>query len=476
MRRSLSTNLSPNPQRSVPFLLLVSAAFGSALPVAASLSTPLLLMLLAASCLPLLLLTMNHSAQYGIFVIVVAQVLEPFEISLGFISLSVGTLALALWFVIWGHAVLVDILSSPFSTRMTVICSLFAASHGLQLLHASPAAALRGMVTVTSFLLFWLIGVFIGRDRRSHMFVAMGATGALCLLGVIGMLAASGIVQTGVQSGGVVRDFFGFTSPFFRNYAFPGMQPVTVALLLSISIPFLASNISSSTWLQLRISSSIMYIFIFISTLLIFQSRSMLLELAAMWAIVVVAKVRKWWAVLPAASVFSWVLFNTVQDMLSVDTISSDLRSESYSMAIDYIRLHPTTLLIGGPHDEIVNAITASSKYGSLIGYAPIHNMFLDQILWGGLVAALSLTLLFVDPLWRILRRAGTNENTSRILTVSFGIAFVALFEIMVNPVVANVAGLWIGLGIMTGIAASLDDERSHATTTEFEFENGASR
>jgi hypothetical protein len=461
-RGSLSEPLDELLHRAISFagILVLSVLVGLASSLASAHSR-LWFGLVSIAFLPAFLIIGSISPAAGAFLLTFCQMLEPFEFDAQILTVSIGTCALLAFLLTGFRGAEVALLRSGALFFLLHIVSCYVLSHLLQLWYADSASVMRSLITSLSFALFWLAGV-LASSTTGRSGLAMGASGALLILGLLGIMSSLGLIPTPDRIS-ASRDILGLTSPFQRSYGID-IGFVSVAVLTPLAIPYLLWQSFKHPNSGIRALSVLGLVGIFLASLMVFQARSMLIEQVVALTIAIMLLMRS----LIVTSVLGAILvvcgLFAVPQLLNTDRISSELRSESYLVSLNIIENNPRILLTGTSRDRALQVIEEESKWGHLAPRAPIHNVFLMETLTGGLLASGSLALLFVVPLIGALKSMmTTNMNEERVFLIILMSAML-LIEVSINPAEANIAGLWLTLGVMARL--SLLGERQELDAT----------
>lgn len=465
-RRYTSLDLGLRLKSALPVAAVLGTAAMAGVGIAAVGTNPKIwAAIISAALSPALLVAITAAPALAVGFLGFSQILEAFELKTPAGSFSAGVMVLLLFLGLrWPE--IRERFKRSGQLRFLLFCiAAMVFGHALQVQYSSPGVVLRGLVTLASFMMFWLVGIRIGGSYADLRALAIGSFAALCTLGFLGMLASTGRFPAPDRIA-PARDLFGFVSPFRRNYGL-NIGYDSTALLLSLCAPFICLRMLRSPRGMTRVISGVAYVLLILVTLLVLQSRSMMLELAIIVALTVALTSRSSlvrYVTVGAGLVVGLMLLPGLQ---KGDAISSELRSGSYSFVLSYIQSHPSTIIRGADMNQILEGNRAATKYGELIGEAPVHNLFFNELLQGGIVSAAALALLFFVPLWnsRLLLR-GTPAQRDRGILVVTALA-TALTEIMINPIQANAAGLWLALGFTAALSVMRNVARSNERTSQ---------
>lgn len=420
-----------------------AALAGGASAIAGS-TIRLWFVVLAVALLPVVTVMTTVSPALSAGFLTFAQPFEAFEFATPIATLSIGSLALLVFLLIQWRQVM-DVTRRSLAMRVLLaVAGIFVLAHGAQFLHTDVSSASRQLVTVASFVAFWLVGASVGWHANGRRGLAAGSLAALLLLGVVGILVSAKILPAPARVS-EPRAMLGFTSPFNRNYGLD-VGYASTALLLPLCLPWLSLKIMTANDLPSRVFAVLGFSALAFVVILVFQSRSMIAELGiAITSTIVLLRTPAALKALTIAIVVTSAVY-LMPSIMRADPISTDLRTESYSYAVEKIRAEPKILLIGTNRSEFAKDLEASTRYGSLVPGSPVHNAFIDETLTAGLLGATALIILTLAPAvkgWRCLR----SHETREMGVLAVGSLAILLFEIFVNPTEANVAGLWLTLG-----------------------------
>jgi len=199
---------------------------------------------------------------------------------------------------------------------------------------------------------------------------------------------------------------------------------------------------------------------IWLASVLLFQSRSMVLESVLAVALVwMIAERRKGPALLAvglAGAVALAVGMSLVGSEDQSSLVSSQLRLESYTAALSYLASHVQAILVGTDPLAFHLMINATLTYGSQISaIAPVHNFLIETLIASGIVGAGALALVILIPYGTVVRRALATDRVDRTTAVIIVSATIAILEASVTPATADSAVLWITFGLLIAAAAS---------------------
>lgn len=436
-------------------------ATGAAIPLVGSDSGPAVTALLSLASLPLFLWASAGAPHLAVGIIVCSQILERFEFQTPFGTISLGITALVAFLGQSLPSILRLLQSAGY--RVAIVCLIaYVAGHGFQFLHVDASAALRQVITASSFAAFTLLGIYVGANWRLLSAAGVGATVALLVLAGLALATALGTNFFGAFTS-PARQILGITSPFDRNY---GIDTATLGLLLAPAVPWLTYVVRVGHAFWARSASAITLMIIWLASLLLFQSRSMVLEVPVGFVLTASLMNRTFVAgtmslILGGIAIVGTGLI-TAGGTDYATTVSTQLRVESYAGAFDYLRNNMAVLFVGTDPTQFHLTVNASLTYGSQIpAGAPTHNLLIETIVAGGAVSVTGLILLVLSPLAHMLRTARAEGRFSRASAVALSGVVIAVFEASVTPGIANSGLFWMTLGIATAVAASVMQKQS---------------
>lgn len=389
----------------------------------------------------------------GLFVL--AQPLEAFEVGTPVTTISVGNLLLAV-------LVLTNLSSIWLILRTSRVAQVAAALllgwlflYPLRAIHDPPGQVLRTTVTMASFVLVAAAGLAVARRPGILRAVAFGSVGALMVLAAVGILVNMGLAPMTLRTGGA-RDLFGFTSPFMRTYGLD-VPFDAVSLLVPLSVPFLCvraidreTNLSSRAW------SVVAVCLVGLASLLIFQGRGMLLQIAVSLAIAVVLAVPRRYRIGAALALGLLVVVVAVR-LINADQLSSGLRGGIDLYAIRSVVADPARFILGVQENAFYSQAAAAI---GLQEYAPadsvVHNFFLSTLIGGGLIAFALITAFHAVAVWAPFNRwriAPTLNSRAMLVAVA-----VVMIGLSIEPARAGIVGSWLILGVAIGRGTSRDE------------------
>jgi O-antigen ligase len=291
--------------------------------------------------------------------------------------------------------------------------------------------------------------------------VAIGSAAALVTLGIAGVLASGGVLSlpSRVQAD---RLIFGLQSPFVRNYGL-NVPYDAVALLIPLSVPFLLLCVFRGPR-RLIAGTALALISFFV--LLVFQARGMLLQLAVALAVAAWLLMKSFRAVLLLLGGFAVLQLGIV--LFSSDQLSSGIRIGTDAAAVQQVMGSPETLLFGTNEDIVFQIGANNAGYGAAISTDPganaIHNLFLQNLVEGGLLPFLLITSAYGMLLFHAFR-GYLRERGSFASMVLLLAAVLVILEVNLEPVRANIVGSWLVLGLVLGRSSVRPPP-----TSEYEF------
>ena len=408
--------------------------------------------------------------------IVFAQILEQFELATPIGTVSPGSVALVVFLVVR----LPDIIATvrkPGYMFATVLAIAYVAGHSVQFLHVAAYPAARQMVTACGFAGFVLLGMYIGTRRRHLAAAGVGAVAGLLTLAFLAIVAnvhpIPGFLDTYNSRAIIV-----INSPFQRSL---GLRADTLGLLLALGIPWLACVARFGDRRRNRVASVSVIGLIWLASVLLFQSRSMVLECmlgpAIVWAFAdraifaggpaqnlrqAIARARhdrrtvRAAAVLAVAvvAVLAFGLYLAVGD--TINGVSTQFRADSYTETVKYFAGHPWAVVFGTDptaFHHLIDATLFNPTVRHISANAPVHNFIVETLVAGGIVSAGSLVLLSIVPIIRIGRNQLIAGRISPAAATAVAAIALAVIEASVTPAIANSGALWIVLG--WGVAAA---------------------
>jgi len=315
----------------------------------------------------------------------------------------------------------------------------------------------REVVTVVSFGAFAAAGIAVARCRNAVRYVGIGATVALLILGVCGVLASVGAIPAPARIGGTARDFLWFSNPIRRNYGL-NVAFDSVALLVPLSVSWLLVSLASRRG-RARIAAAVTLIVLLFFMVFVFQAREMVVQLmVAVLATACVIRPKAGWIV--AVATLPVVALGVIH-LVNLDKTSSDVRLVPDRYVFTVLAHDPQRFLFGTSEGGFFNesikhspALVAATQTGSY----SLHNFFLSNLVAEGFVAFAFTVLLFGMVLlrsWRLWRSASSDSDTRMLLVASVGM----LVTLLLETVQQNAAPFWILAGLVLGFSLNRRDE-----------------
>jgi O-antigen ligase len=141
----------------------------------------------------------------------------------------------------------------------------------------------------------------------------------------------------------------------------------------------------------------------------------------------------------------------------SISGVSTQLRADSYTEAIGYFASHPLAVILGTDptaFHRLIDANLVNPTVRHISENAPVHNLLVETLVAGGIVAAGSLVLLSVVPFLRIARNQLIAGHISPAAATAMAAVVIGVIEASVTPAIANSGALWIALGWAVAVAA----------------------
>jgi hypothetical protein len=445
-----------------PAILTLSAGLAGAAAGVAALAArstwdpPALVLAITIVAIPALVLlaAVRPAAALGVFV--VGQVLEAFEYPTAVGTISFGVILLGLLLLFHWRSVLDAIRRDRDLVVATVLFGGWVATFAFRLRYEPASSAAREVVTVLSFGAFAAAGIAVARCRHAVRNVGVGATAALLILGVCGVLASVGAIPAPDRIGGAARDFLWFSNPIRRNYGL-NVAFDSVALLVALSVSWLV--VSLAAWRgRGRIAAAGALTALLLLMLFVFQAREMIVQLAvAVLAAACVVRPKVGWIV---AAVALPIVAVGVIHLVALDKTSSDLRLVPDRYVFTVLAHDPQRFLLGTSETGFVNESIRSSPAlvaATQTGDYSVHNFFLANLVAGGIAAFTFTVLLFglvLRRAWRLWRLA-PSDSERRVLLVA---CVVVLVTLLMETVQQNAAGYWILAGLVLGFPLSRRD------------------
>jgi hypothetical protein len=417
--------------------LLMAAALGAAIPfaspqlIAVTFAVPVVIGLLILLDFPLVLL--------GAFVFL--QIFEEYQYNSPAGSLTLGLVALVLLFA---RSEFWDRLAKNGALRVGFgLLVVWMATALLRVTYEPLGSAVRDTIKAASYLA--VVAVAAGFATRSGAVraAAIGASIGLVFLGVLGVLASEGVIPYLASRHGNAREFFGMTMPFVRNYGLT-VGYDSVGLLAPIAVAYCAVHIARPRPAFMLLTLA----FLFVT---VFQGRGLMLQVVIALAAIPVLR-RPWhgWALVP---VFGAIAFAMAGYVRSVDEVSSAGRTAVQDSIFADLRANAGSFVTGrDQYEYAADALGEAGLSGAFAGWEkiPIHNLFLSELVAGGWLACLALIAAFLTMLFVAFQRwrADPSDLISQTLLLA---ALLVTFESLVEPVLANIAGLWLVFGFVLG-------------------------
>jgi hypothetical protein len=459
-------------------ILFVSTGCGLGIAIA-GVSPDAVVAVAALSAIPLLVWATAKAPEFTVGFIVFSQIFEAFALNLPVVSLSPGKVALII-FLAMKLPKIAGLLNSP-PYRFSITCLIaYMVGQGLQFLHMDAVSAARQMITASSFAMFAVLGLYVGA-RRSHVAAAaVGAATALLVLAGFGLAGDLGIGPFPAPLS-INRAVLGVLFPFGRNLGLAG-DGAFILFLLPLCIPWLTSRVQSPSGAVVRVAAGIVLALIWLASLLVFQLRTMVVEVPVGILLVWSLATRRFAAGIvlaglcaAAALVFGMYLASSGG---ATSLVSTQLRTESYIESFKIFLSSPSVLVFGTDPGQFDAAVNASLAYGSQIPTtAPTHNLLIEVVLRGGLVSGIGLILLVIAPIVSMLRSARRAARFSSEMAVALSAVTIALLEASVWPGTAKAGPFWMTLGIAVAVAAgALQERRQGATIRRYRHGLGVDR
>ena len=437
-----------------PAILILYAGLAGAAAAVAALAArstwhaPALVLAITIVVLPALVLlaAVRPAAALGVFV--AGQVLEAFEYSTAVGTISFGVILLGLlllfhWRYVWDR-----IRSDRDLVIATILLGGWVATYAFRLRYEPASTAAREVVTVLSFGAYAAAGIAVARCRHVIRNVGIGATAALLILGICGVLASVGAIPAPSRID-AARDFLWFSNPIRRNYGL-NVTFDAVALLVPLSVSWLLVSFMSSRG-RGRIAAAGTLIALVFLMLFVFQAREMIVQLmVAVVAAACVVRPKVGWI---ATAVALPIVVLGVIHLVALDKTSSDVRLVPDRYVFTVLAHDPQRFLLGTSESGFFNESIRSSP--SLVaatqtGDYSVHNFFLSNLVAGGVAAFAFTVLLFALILrraWRLWRSA-PSDSDSRVLLIA---CVVVLVTLLMETVQQNAAGYWVLVGLVLG-------------------------
>jgi len=179
----------------------------------------------------------------------------------------------------------------------------------------------------------------------------------------------------------------------------------------------------------------------------------MLQVVIALAAIPVLRRPGRGWVLIP---IFAAIAFAMAGRLNSVDELSTTGRTAVQDRILSDVRADPGSFLTGrDQYTYFLDAIRHAGGQALVNAFAgfetvPIHNFLLSNLVTGGWLAFLALVGAYATMLIVVFRRwlADRSDPISQTLLVA---AVLVTFESAIEPIAANIAGLWIVFGFVLG-------------------------
>jgi hypothetical protein len=430
--------------------VLLGAAAGAAIPfMAKAVNAPLVIVLLCATQVAFLICRFKPVFALGL--LVASQVLDTFQVQTPIASVSVRTALIALLALSQFPNFLAR-LKGRAELRVTFVLLLaWLAIYPLRMLHTPADVVLRALVTNASFIAIAMIGASLAESKNVLRTVAGGAALALGVLGSTGVLVSLGYLSAPDRVS-LSRSLFGVTSPFVRTYGLD-VPFDAVALLTPLCVPFLAVTMLGRKERSIaRIVSLLLLVGITLASGLVFQARGMLLDIGLV--LFLSAWLTGYRSLRIIAASVSLLLIPTVVNLIFSDEISSGLRIATAQAVIEEVAANPASLLLGSNQDLLYARGAEMAGAAAAISYVPganvIHNLFLQNLADGGILAALLIGVAHLVLAYYAVRlwRANPAGRDTQVLLIAVA---VVLLELNLEPVRANIVGSWLVMGLCLG-------------------------
>jgi hypothetical protein len=438
-----------------PAILTLSAGLAGAAAAVAALAArstwdpPALVLAITIVAVPALVLLAAERPAAALGVFVVGQVLEAFEYPTAVGTVSFGVILLGLLLLFHWRYVLDAIRRDRDLVVASVLFGGWVATFAFRVRYEPASSVAREVVTVLGFGAFAAAGIAVARSRHAVRNVGIGATSALLILGVCGVLASLGAIPAPHRIGGAARDFLWFSNPIRRNYGL-NVAFDSVALLVPLSVSWLLVSLASHRGRR-RIAAAGALTALLLFMVFVFQAREMVVQLAlAVLATACVVRPKVGWIVAIAA--LPIVAAGTIH-LVNLDKTSSDIRLVPDRYVFTVLAHDPQRFLLGMNENGFFNesiksspALVASTQTGTY----SVHSFFLSNLVAGGIGAFTFTVLLFVVIFlraWRLWRLA-PSDSDGRVLLIA---CVVVLVTLLLETVQSNAAGYWILAGLVLG-------------------------
>lgn len=426
-----------------------AAAAVAALAARTTWDPPAIVLAITIVAIPALVFVaaVRPAAALGIFV--VGQVLEAFEYPTALGTVSFGVILLGLLLLFHWRSALDAIRRDRDLAIASVLFAGWVATYALRVRYEPASSAAREGVTVLGFGAFAAAGIALARCRHVVRNVGIGATVALLILGVCGVLASVGAIPAPDRIGGSARDFLWFTNPIRRNYGL-NVTFDSVALLVPLSVSWLLVSLASRRGRE-RIAAAGALVALLLLMVFVFQAREMIVQvMVAVLATACVVRPKVGWIV--AAAALPIVAVGVIH-LVALDKTSSDVRLVPDRYVFTVLAHDPQRFLLGTSESGFVTESTRSSPAlvaATQTGSYSVHNFFLANLVAGGIAAFTFTVLLFVVVFrraWRLWRLAPRDSDTRALLVA----CVVVLVTLLMETVQQNAAGYWVLAGLVLG-------------------------
>lgn len=442
-------------------LILYAGLAGAAAAVAALAARSIwdsqaLVLAITIAAMPALVLLAAVWPATALGVLVAGQVLEAFEYPTAAGTVSFGVILLGLLLLFHWRNVLDAIRRDR---DLVVACVLFGgwvATYAFRLRYEPASSVAREVVTVLSFGAFAAAGIAVARYRHVVRNVGIGATVALMILGVCGVLASVGAIPAPERIGGTAREFLWFSNPIRRNYGL-NVAFDSVALLVPLSVSWLLVSLASRRGRGRIAAAGTLAVLLFFMVF-VFQAREMVVQLmVAVLATACVIRPKVGW--IAAIGALPIVALGVIR-LVNLDMTSSDVRLVPDRYVFTVLAHDPQRFLLGTSESGFFNESIRSSPAlvaATQTGAYSLHNFFLSNLVAEGFAAFAFTVLLFGVILlraWRLWRLAPSDPDTRMLLVACVGL----LVTLLLETVQQNAAGCWILAGLVLGFAFSRRD------------------
>lgn len=422
-------------------VVALSLVFGAVVAnVRLSIGTVLLVLALAA--FPALVIAVERRPVLIAALFVAAQPLDAFQIPTPLGHLSVGSLTLLALLAFTLPRLMAKLrVQRELSIGALLLGAWLAYFVPSHMFYLGLSASAREAITATSFVMVAAVAASLPTTVRTLQLLARGALFALGALAVLGIAASEDWIQH-PQRFTPARTFFGFTSPFIRNYGLD-LPWDSVAFLAPVALGYY-------TIVAIRGNSRrawVAYAVVFLAVIFVFQSREMLLQCVLALSIGALL-VRRHSApfVLPITAAGVAYVYAKLS---ALDAVSTQLRGANDLQIIRTLIASPSQYLVG-TNENVLYAQTANVLgYGQRIGDSnAIHNLFLSNLVSGGYVAFVLITAAYVYALQLAWQRWRAEPDGVVSQTLLLAMVLV-MFACSVEPVRADIVGSWLVIGLV---------------------------